>query len=165
LRYSQKKREDLPVNALLHELFQFGVYKRNQGRIVRQVTLAALVVTAAMGFYRLHETLRPHAVDWSARTGVPAAIWHVAVPFALTLACAWIAFRLINFPRFADFMIAVEAEMNKVSWPARAELIRASLVVLVTIIVLAVVLYVFDYVWLNFFVLLKVFPQTSQAIK
>ena len=32
----------------------------------------------------------------------------------------------MNMPRFADFLIAVEAEMNKVSWPSKAELIRSS---------------------------------------
>ena len=43
-----------------------------------------------------------------------------------------------ELPGFADFLIAVEAEMNKVSWPSRGELFRASIVVLVMIFVLAV---------------------------
>ena len=33
-------------------------------------------------------------------------------------------------PAFADFLIAVEAEMNKVSWPTRTELFRGSMVVI-----------------------------------
>ena len=37
----------------------------------------------------------------------------------------WVAFRLVNMPAFADFLIAVEAEMNKVSWPTRGELFRS----------------------------------------
>ena len=37
-------------------------------------------------------------------------------------------------PAFADFLIAVEAEMNKVSWPTRHELIRASMVVMLVMI-------------------------------
>jgi len=53
----------------------------------------------------------------------------------------------VNVPGFADFLIAVEAEMNKVSWPTRAELYRSSVVVLVTIFVLAMVLFVFDFFW------------------
>ena len=44
-------------------------------------------------------------------------------------------FRLVNLPKFADFLIAVEAEMNKVSWPTRTELFRSSVVVIVTILV------------------------------
>ena len=50
-------------------------------------------------------------------------------------------------PRFADFLIAVEAEMAKVSWPTRGELFRSSLVVLFTIFALAAVLSVFDVLW------------------
>ncbi len=44
-------------------------------------------------------------------------------------------------------MIAVEAEMNKVSWPTRAELIRSSLVVVFSILFLAVALYCYDTFW------------------
>ena len=50
-------------------------------------------------------------------------------------------------PTFADFLIAVEAEMNKVSWPSRGELFRASIVVMLVIFVLAAVLFGFDVMW------------------
>jgi preprotein translocase subunit SecE len=139
------------VNAILQEIFRSSVYKRSQGRIVRQATLGALVVTVVLGFLRLHETLVPYGHGWS-----------VAFPFAFALLCSWISFRLINVPRFADFLISVEAEMHKVSWPSRGELIRASIVVLVTIIVLAGVLFGFDYLWTAFFKLLRVFPRAPQ---
>ena len=67
-------------------------------------------------------------------------------------ACCWpsaggLRFRVVNMPRFADFLIAVEAEMNKVSWPSRSELVRSSIVVLITIFVLAVVLFAYDMFW------------------
>ena len=66
------------------------------------------------------------------------------------------AYRIVNFPPFADFLIAVEAEMYKVSWPARAELFRASIVVLVVIFFLAAVLYAYDNIWRVLFRLLRV---------
>ncbi len=75
----------------------------------------------------------------------------LALPTVVAVVGCWMAYRLVNYPRFADFLIAVEAEMNKVSWPTRAELVRASLVVLFTITVLAVVLAVFDIAWTVFF--------------
>jgi preprotein translocase subunit SecE len=50
-------------------------------------------------------------------------------------------------PNFADFLIAVEAEINKVSWPTRGELFRASMVVLICIIMLALILYSYDIIW------------------
>lgn len=69
------------------------------------------------------------------------------LPSALLLAGFWIAYRIVNVPAFADFLIAVEAEMNKVSWPTRSELFRASLVVLFTIFTLALILFCFDWFW------------------
>ena len=53
----------------------------------------------------------------------------------------------MNYPPFADFLIAVEAEMAKVSWPSRRELVRATIVVLVTMLVLTIMLSVYDTVW------------------
>jgi preprotein translocase subunit SecE len=62
-----------------------------------------------------------------------------------------VSFRLVNMPRFADFLIAVEAEMYKVSWPSRTELIRSSLVVIFVIFALSVVLFGFDAFWMGLF--------------
>jgi preprotein translocase subunit SecE len=69
------------------------------------------------------------------------------LPIALFAAGAWVCYRAVNVPRFADFLIAVQAEMNKVSWPSQQELIRSSIVVIVVIVILAVVLFTFDVVW------------------
>ena len=59
----------------------------------------------------------------------------------------WLAFRAVNVPWIADFLIAVEAEMNKVSWPSRAEMFRSTIVVIVTIFGLAFVLFGYDLIW------------------
>ncbi len=127
------------MNAFLQELLHAGIYKRSQGRITRQVTWFGLAAAVALGFWRLSDTA-VHEWNWDRSLGL-------AVPTVLAALGCWIAFRLVNFPRFADFLIAVEAEMNKVSWPTRGELVRSSLVVLFTIFALAVVLFGFDAVW------------------
>jgi preprotein translocase subunit SecE len=136
------------VKGFLRELFRTGLYKRNQGRIVRQVTFAVIAVTVALGCYRLSETLD----QWhlSLRYGLPAV---------LTALGAWLGFRIVNYPEFADFLVAVEAEMNKVSWPTRSELFRASGVVLVTIFLLAGVLALFDVTWAYIFTELGFTPR------
>ncbi len=69
------------------------------------------------------------------------------VPGLLLLLGLWASYRVVNIPAFADFLIAVEAEMNKVSWPTRGELGRASAVVLIVIFSLAIVLSVYDMLW------------------
>jgi preprotein translocase subunit SecE len=56
----------------------------------------------------------------------------------------WLGYRLVNLPSFADFLIAVEAEMNKVSWPSRTELIRSSMVVIILMFGLTAVLFSYD---------------------
>ena len=128
------------VYAFLQELISTTIYKRTQGRITRQVTFAAIAVSMAIGLWQLHLTM----MQWEPyyRYGIPGGV------LALGL---WAAYRLVNVPVFADFLIAVEAEMNKVSWPSRSELIRASIVVLVTIFVLAAILWGFDLFWRWFF--------------
>ena len=133
------------MSALIQEFFHGNVYKRTQGRITRQVTFAALAICIALGLWRLSETLaRTTQGDW---LGVSGQSWHAflqyGVPGLLLLAGWWLAYRAVNLPGFADFLIAVEAEMNKVSWPTRAELYRASTVVLIMIFALGFILAAF----------------------
>ena len=121
---------------ILLEMFQVGLYKRSQGRITRQVTCGVVWVIFALAAYALHNQLN---VSWEdGRYIVPGILLAVGL---------WVGYRLVNAPRFADFLISVEAEMNKVSWPSRAELLRSSAVVIFVIFALAVVLFGFDLIW------------------
>lgn len=131
------------------ELFSLGVYKRSQGRLARQLTYAGIVVLVAFGCWSLHNYLASR-VDTGTRYGVSLGVLLVGI---------WLGFRLVNMPHFADFLIAVEAEMNKVSWPTRSELFRSVVVVLVTIIGLAIVLYLYDVLWQLLLRLLGVLGQ------
>lgn len=128
---------------LTAELLHGSVYKRNQGRLVRQLTCLAIWIVVALGCWRLSVFLRGYFPDnqWL----------ELAIPTIVLLAGGWIGYRLVNWPRFADFLIAVEAEMNKVSWPSRNELIRASIVVIFTIFFLAMILFLFDIIWQTVF--------------
>jgi preprotein translocase subunit SecE len=135
------------ASPLWHELFQLGLYKRSQGRITRQITFAALAVTIAIGCWRLSETNLMSTWGKSTQYAVPLAV------FALG---TWIVYRLVNIPKFADFLIAVEAEMVKVSWPSGSELVRSSTVVIVTIFGLAAILALYDTFWSVLLKLLRV---------
>jgi len=124
------------LSGLMQEIVRAGVYKRSQGKITRQVTFGALFIAIALGCWQL-------SLVWSGMGG----LYQYAIPSALVLLGGWFCYRLVNYPVFADFLIAVEAEMVKVNWPSRRELFRASLVVLVTMFVMAMVLYAYDGVW------------------
>lgn len=127
----------------IHELLKTDIYKRSQGRLVRQFTCLAIWVAFALAAYRMHEYLRVIA------TSMPQWLIY-AIPSAVLLVGLWLGYRIVNLPSFADFLIAVEAEMNKVSWPSRTELIRASMVVIVLMFGLMAVLFLYDFVlnWL-----------------
>jgi preprotein translocase SecE subunit len=78
------------------------------------------------------------------------------IPGVLLLLGLWMSYRMVNVPVFADFLISVEAEMNKVSWPTRTELFRASMVVLILMFSLAVILFCFDLLWKMIFTMLGI---------
>lgn len=133
------------------ELTAFGLYKASQGRLARQLTAAALGVMLIAGAYIL--SVGPlQAMSRPVQSGVPLVI--VALG-------GWVIFRLVNFPRFAEFLISVEAEMGKVSWAPRAELYRATVVVLSTMAFLGVVLFAYDFIWQTFFQAIGVLPKAA----
>ena len=133
---------------LISGMFTASRYKRSQGRIARQATLFAIVSVFAVMAWRSTDRLG----EWVA-SKVPAAVQNnilvtavaqYSVPLLILALGAWIAYRIVNIPSFADFLISVEAEMNKVSWPSRGELYRASLVVIVVIFLLTAILFAYD---------------------
>lgn len=69
------------------------------------------------------------------------------VPLLLLALSLWLAWRMVNLPAFADFLIATEAEMNKVSWTTQKRLIQDTIVVLVTVVLMAFYLFAADQSW------------------
>jgi preprotein translocase subunit SecE len=126
------------MGTFIHELFQVGLYKRTQGRMTRRITCAVIGGGCVIAAYLLMEWMR-------ARYETSLLVY--GLPLLIVVGGCWAAYRIINLPRFADFLIAVEAEMNKVSWPSWPELVRSSLVVIFVIFFLAFVLFGFDLVW------------------
>ncbi len=114
-------------------MFHASRYKRSQGRIARQVTFAAIALVFAVAAWKLNAM-------------AVTDISRYVIPLVVLAAGAWISFRIVNIPSFADFLISVEAEMNKVSWPGRTELWRAAMVVIAVIFLLATILFTYDLV-------------------
>lgn len=74
---------------------------------------------------------------------------NVTVPLFLSVVLIWFAWRVVNWPVFADFLIATEAEMNKVSWTTRKRLFQDTIVVLVTVFILTTFLFAIDILWIK----------------
>jgi preprotein translocase subunit SecE len=122
--------------AFLANLLRFDLYKPMQGWYARVYTAVGLGLVVAAGAYRISESALDYSMGW--RFGLPTA-------FALFL--GWLIFRIVHFPPFAEFLIATEAEMNKVSWTSKDDLIRATTVVLTTVVLMAVFLFLVDTLW------------------
>lgn len=141
--------------------FRARFYKPNQGLLVRRLTTLGLLAVIGSGIWSLdtHSSLGPSAdVPWKVRVpflyfdNLPAfahLLPNVAVlgPILLAAAGLWLSWRAVNFPMFADFLIATEAEMNKVSWTTRKKLVQDTIVVLTTVVLFTVFLLAVDQIW------------------
>jgi len=129
------------------ELFQTGLYKKTQGKIARQITFFAIAIIFVVAAWRITQE------TWIAGL-FTGAEWLLSG--LVLIGGLWLSFRIVNMARFADFLIAVEAEMNKVSWPTRQELVRSSIVVIFIIFFMAMLLFLYDLAWEWLFRILKI---------
>jgi len=127
--------------SFLAGLASVDQYKRTQGRLTRRLTLLAVAAIVLLGCWRLTSTVFSD-YEKSMRYGIPAAIAAIGL---------WAAYRLVNWPKFADFLIAVEGEMDKVSWASQTYLIRATGVVFGVMVIMAACLLLFDFIWQRLF--------------
>lgn len=135
------------------ELLSYQIYKKNQGRLTRQLTAIGIGVVIFTGAWTLSQGWLS---DYRQSPGI-----QVGIPLLIATLGAWSAFRLVNYPRFADFLISVEAEMDKVSWPGRQELIRATVVVVASMFLLGFVLFFYDFIWQQLFQFLGILEVPS----
>lgn len=111
----------------------FEIYKPGQGKYTRVTTFVSAIGIGLLG-----------AVALSGKLGA----WGLAskpliqygAPAVLVIVLGLFMFRAVNKPRSADFLIATEGEMKKVSWSSRKEIIGSTKVVIVTTFILAAVL-------------------------
>lgn len=118
-------------------LFSVGLYKKNQGRVARQLVAGAGALATALLCWSMNETLL---------TEVPKSVG-MGVTFGLFVVGIWVVFRVVNMPQFAEFLIEVQHEMAKVAWPSVPMLKRSTAVVLFTMGLLSLVLFCYDVVW------------------
>jgi preprotein translocase SecE subunit len=156
--------------------FHATSYKPNQGMRVRRGSMLALLVLGGCGIITSvsHHTWGREIV--LSGIVVQANNWQIAIPFmeseadngdilvgyipvmfkihytmpvVLAILLLWVSWRVVNWPVFTDFLIATEAEMNKVSWTSRKRLVQDTVVVLVTVALLTFFLFVIDLIWIR----------------
>jgi preprotein translocase subunit SecE len=132
------------MGLFFQELTRGEIYKRTQGKLTRQITCITIWVAAALLAWRIYSVaVWTFADAWMTHGGT---YLKYGVPVVVLGIGLWLGYRIVNYAPFADFLIAVEAEMNKVSWPTQTELVRSSTVVIILIISLTATVFVYDLV-------------------
>ena len=112
-------------------IMNLKIYKRGQGYYTRLFTALVAFAIVAMGSYVLYYKLQAWVSNPWVETLVPAGVCIV-----LSLLIFWV----VNKPNIADFMIAAEGEIKKVSWSSRQEIIASTIIVIVVVISMALLL-------------------------
>ena len=113
----------------------FEIYKRGQGKYTRVLTIIGVMMVVVIGSYILSQKLAATDMNLYIAFGIPTV---------LVVGLAALMFWLINRPQSADFLIATESEMKKVSWSSRKEIVGSTKVVIITTFILAGLLYGVD---------------------
>jgi preprotein translocase subunit SecE len=111
-------------------------YKPGKGNLLRYGTLAGILGLAGFGLSSLNTILSSNGQAVS-----------VGVPLLLLLGIGWVAWRLINLPMFAEFLISTNIEIEKVTWPNRKDLRVSTIVVLLNVLIFSVFLFTADFLW------------------
>ncbi len=119
----------------------FDIYKRGQGKYTRLCSAFGVAIIAGLGCFQLYNKLQAAELGLSRKM----TLWVASmVPAGLFVALGLLIFWLVNKQSVADFMIAAEGEMKKVSWSSRKEIAISTFVVIVVVILMAVLLGVVD---------------------
>jgi preprotein translocase SecE subunit len=127
----------------------FEIYKRGQGKNTRLCSGFGAAIIAGLGCFQLYVKLEPISWWGLSRRG---ALWVATmVPVGLFVVLGLLIFWLMNKSTIADFMIAAEGEMKKVSWSSRKEIAVSTFIVIVVVILVAMLLGITDLSFQMFF--------------
>ena len=109
----------------------FYIYKKGQGKHTRLCSAFGSAIIVGLGCLQLYKKLDGADLGLWTKTMVPAGLFVVA---------GFLIFWLVNKVSIADFMIAAEGEMKKVSWSSRKEIAVSTFIVIMVVIIMAVLL-------------------------
>jgi len=129
-----------------------AIYKEDQGKVARIILVTVILLGAVFALQQLHGYM-PKVPDWKLfglidENGLALGVldWRYVVHGPLIVLAIMFAYGQFNRPKTADFLIETENELkNKVTWPSRKEEVSASVVVVVTVLILSVFIFGGDY--------------------
>ena len=125
------------------------LYKQNEATRTRGLIAVLLAVLLGYGLVQLHDFLaigfwKDDLAGNLLGDDFPVSP-RVIIVVVLGVLSAVAIYVLCNHPRVVDFLIDTEKEMQNVSWAPRHEVISSSIVVVITVVVLALYLGLVDY--------------------
>ena len=117
-----------------------NIYKRTQGKNSRLWTALVVFAIVGIGCWKLYGKLQ----------GTEPWI-QTFVPVLVCAAFAALIYWLSNKPVIADFLIAAEGEIKKVSWSSRKEIMTSTMIVIFVVVIMAVGLGAVDWAFRSFF--------------
>ncbi|MEX0887492.1 MAG: preprotein translocase subunit SecE [Phycisphaeraceae bacterium] len=125
---------------------RFSIYKPGQGywtRVMSAIGAGTIVLSGVAWLWGQFQAWFSGAEN--------LVLYQAAMAVLMIAFFGSLLFYLLNKPRIADFMVATEAEMKKVNWPGRREVIGSTWIVICGAMLLAVWLLVFDLAFAQFF--------------
>ncbi len=132
------------------------LYKPGQGYWTRTLTAIGVATLVLAGVASAWNQMSGMIVDGLIYYRAGMALIVIAIFAALT----WYLVGLK--PKTVDFMIATEAEMKKVNWPSRKEIIGSTIVVISGTLLLALILFLIDFFFGWFFVKIGILAPSAQ---
>ena len=123
----------------------FEIYKPGQGKYTRVTTFVTATVIVLVGAWLLSRQLSDLGT-----------YLQFGLPTLMVVGVAALVFWLVNRPTSADFLIATEGEMKKVSWSSKKEIIGSTKVVIITTFILASLLWAVDLIFVLLFTHFKI---------
>jgi preprotein translocase subunit SecE len=121
---------------------KFEIYKRNQGKPTRLFSGVGVAIIVALGCSQLYKQLE------AAELGVWVA---TMIPTVVGIVLCFFTFLVLNKPVVADFMIAAEGELKKVSWSTRKEIAASTFIVIFVVVLMMILLGITDLLFEGFF--------------
>ena len=109
------------------------IYRKTHGRWTRLGTVAGVGILVVVGAGYIWQQM-PVSAKWL----------RGLIPLSVVLICSYVLLRVVNSKKAADFMIATEGEMKKVSWSSKKEIIGSTKIVIATLLIMGVILFCVD---------------------
>ncbi len=104
----------------------FKIYKRGQGKNSRLGTALVVFAIVVIGCWILYNRLQG-SNPWV----------QTMVPVGVCVLFSGLIYWLMNKPALADFLIAAEGEVKKVSWSTRKEITNSTMIVIFVVVIMA----------------------------